>query len=292
MHPALKKKLGGPHPQPAPCLAHAEPRYHLYPLAKVSIEDKTAMIDAAVKALSQILSPPMRSILWRSIGLALVLIVVLAVGLQRLLSWFAVYGEDWAEAILGPGFHTPLNILAWIVSIAAGLGVVLGAVFLMPAITSLVASVFVDEVAEHVEQEHYPAERPGTALPFGLAMTEGIKTALLTILVYLIALPFVFIAGAGFIAFFLATAWLLGREYFELAAMRFRPPAEAKAMRKQNAAIVFTAGLVIAAFVSIPIVNLATPLFGMAFMVHMHKRLSGPRPELIERERKTSVPVV
>ena len=43
------------------------------------------MLDAAVKALSQILSPPMRSILWRSIGLALVLITVLAIGLQRLL---------------------------------------------------------------------------------------------------------------------------------------------------------------------------------------------------------------
>jgi CysZ protein len=250
------------------------------------------MLDAAVKALSQILSPPMRSILWRSIGLALVLITVLAIGLQRLLSWFATSGEGWAEAMLGPGFHTPLEILAWVMSIAAGLGVVLGAVFLMPAITSLVASVFVDEVADHVEREHYPTERPGMALPFGLAITEGIKTALLTILVYLIALPFVFIAGAGFIAFFIATAWLLGREYFELAAMRFRPPAEAKAMRKQNAAIVFTAGLVIAAFVSIPIVNLATPLFGMAFMVHMHKRLSGPGPELIEPGRKTGVPVV
>ena len=71
------------------------------------------MLDAAVKALSQILSPPMRSILWRSIGLALVLIVVLAIGLQRLLSWFAVSGEGWAEAMLGPGFHTPLNVLAW-----------------------------------------------------------------------------------------------------------------------------------------------------------------------------------
>jgi len=164
-------------------------------------------------------------------------------------------------------------------------------VFLMPAITSLVASVFVDEVADHVEREHYPAEHPGVALPFGLAMTEGVKTALLTILVYLIALPFVFVAGAGFIAFFIATAWLLGREYFELAAMRFRPPAEAKAMRKENSGIVFTAGLVIAAFVSIPIVNLATPLFGMAFMVHMHKRLSGPRPELIEPGRRTGMPV-
>jgi CysZ protein len=250
------------------------------------------MLDAAVKALSQILSPPMRSILWRSIGLALVLIVVLAIGLQRLLSWFATSGEGWAEAMLGPGFHTPLNVLAWIVSIAAGLGVVFGAVFLMPAITSLVASFFVDEIAEHVEREHYPAERPGMALPLGVAITEGTKTALLTILVYLIALPFVFFAGVGFIGFFIATAWLLGREYFELAAMRFRPPAEAKAMRKANAALVFTAGLFIAAFVSIPVVNLATPLFGMAFMVHMHKRLSGPRPELIEPARKTGVPVV
>jgi CysZ protein len=249
------------------------------------------MLDAAVKALSQILSPPMRSILWRSIGMALVLIVVLAIGLQRLLGWFAASGEGWAEATLGPGFETPLNVLAWMVSIATGLGVVFGAVLLMPAITSLIASVFVDEVAEHVELEHYPAERPGLALPLGVALTEGIKTALLTILVYLIALPFVFFAGACFLAFFIATAWLLGREYFELAAMRFRSPAEAKAMRKDHAAIIFTAGLIIAAFVSIPIVNLATPLFGMAFMVHMHKRLSGSRPQLIDRDHRTSVPV-
>src|SRR5216683_5193527 len=135
------------------------------------------MLDAAVKALAQIL--------WRSIGLALVLITVLAIGLQRLLSWFATSGEGWAEALLGPGFHTPLNVVAWIVSIAAGLGVVLGGIFLMPAITSLVASVYVDEVADHVELEHYPAEPPGAALPLGVAMREGIKTALLTILVYL-----------------------------------------------------------------------------------------------------------
>jgi uncharacterized protein involved in cysteine biosynthesis len=250
------------------------------------------MLDAAVKALSQILSPPMRAILWKSVGLALILIVVVAVSLQRALSWFAGSGEVWAESALGPDFHTPLLVLSWFVSIAAGLGIVLGAVFLMPAITSLVASVFVDDVADIVEREHYPAERPGQALPIGRALIEGTKTAALTILVYLLALPFVFFAGVGVIVFFLATAWLLGREYFELAAMRFRSPAEAKAMRRQNAAQVFTAGLIIAAFVSIPIVNLATPLFGMAFMVHMHKRLSGgSRAELIEPARKSGVPV-
>lgn len=250
------------------------------------------MLDAALKALSQILSPPMRSILWKSVGLALVLIVAAAVALQRLLSWLAGSGEVWAETMVGSDYHMLINILAWIVSIAAGLGIVVGAVFLMPAITSLVASVFVDDVADIVEREHYPAEKPGVALPVGRAITEGSKTALLTILVYLIALPFVLIAGAGFIVFFIATAWLLGREYFELATMRFRTPEEAKIMRKQNSATVFAAGLFIAAFVSIPIVNLATPLFGMAFMVHMHKRLSGPRPELIEPARKTGVTAV
>ena len=88
------------------------------------------MLDAAVKALSQILSPPMRSILWRSIGLALVLITVLAIGLQRLLSWLATSGLSWAEATLGPNSHTPLDVLSWIVSIAAGLGVVFGGILL------------------------------------------------------------------------------------------------------------------------------------------------------------------
>jgi uncharacterized protein involved in cysteine biosynthesis len=243
------------------------------------------MFDAAIKALSQILSPSMRAILFKAMGLALVLIVIVAIGLHRLLGWFATSGEVSAEAWLGPAFHTPLTIAAWIISIAAGLGILFGSVMLMPAVTSLVAGVFVDDVAEEVERMHYPAEAPGRALPLVRALTESTRAALLTLLVYLLALPLLFVAGAGLVVFFLATAYLLGREYFELAAMRFRPVSEAKAVRKKNAAVVFTAGLLIAAFVSIPIVNLATPLFAMAFMVHMHKRLSGPRPELLEPEK-------
>ena len=54
------------------------------------------MLDAAAKALSQILSPPMRSSLGGSIGLAFLLIAVASIGLQRLLSWFATYVEGWA----------------------------------------------------------------------------------------------------------------------------------------------------------------------------------------------------
>jgi CysZ protein len=239
------------------------------------------MFDAAAKALSQILSPPMRRILWRSVALALGLIVIVGIGLDQLLGWFATSGQQWGTAVLGPGSETALYYVAKILSIAAVLGIVIGAIFLMPAVTALVASIFVDEVAEEVERVHYPAERPGVALPLSRALIEGIKTALLAVLLYLLALPFFFV-GIGVIVFFIITAYLLGREYFLLAAMRFRSVDEAKAFRKEHASTVFAAGCVLAAFVSIPIVNLATPLFGTAFMIHMHKRLSGPRPELLE----------
>jgi CysZ protein len=235
------------------------------------------MLDAAAKALSQMLSPPFRAVLLKSVALALVLIVLIGIGLHRLLIWLATLGENWAESVLGGGAHTTLVVVAWILSIAAGLGIVVGSIFLMPAVTALVGSFFVDDIALEVERTHYPGEPVGTALPVARAMVEGVRTALFAVLVYVIALPFLLFAGAGAIIFFVATAYLLGREYFALAAMRFHPVAEAKALRKMNQGKVFTAGLFIAAFVSIPIVNLATPLFAMAMMVHVYKQVTASR---------------
>jgi uncharacterized protein involved in cysteine biosynthesis len=235
------------------------------------------MFDDAIKALTQIFAPPLRAVLWKSVALALALIVVVGIGLDRLILWLVGAGSASIETTLGPQAHWPASALAWLLSVAASLGIIVGSVFLMPAVTAFVASFFADQIADEVEREHYPADRPGTALPLWRAVIEGGKTALLAVLVYLIATPFLLFAGFGVVIFFLATAWLLSREYFDLAAMRFRSPKEAKALRKRNAAKIFIAGLFIAAFVSIPVVNLATPLFAMALMVHVHKRLGGPR---------------
>jgi uncharacterized protein involved in cysteine biosynthesis len=243
------------------------------------------MLTAAASALSEMFRAPLRAVLFKAIGLALLLIVLIGIGLQRLFAWMAQSGIAWAEASLGTLPHGAWSLLVWVLSIMAGLGIVTGALFLMPAVTAFVGSFFVDEIAEHVERADYPADPPGRALPFLRAIIEGLKTAVLALIVYLFALPFVLFAGLGFLILFFANAWLLGREYFELAAMRFRPPAEAKALRKQHAAYLFGAGMVIAAFVSIPILNLATPLFAMTFMVHVHKLLAGPRPELIEPKK-------
>jgi CysZ protein len=240
------------------------------------------MLDAAFKALAQMFTPPFRAVLLKSVGLAILLLIMLAVGLQRLFAWLAAEGAGYLEGVTGPGMQTPLHALLWVLAIAAGFGLAAGAIFIMPAITAFVASFFSDEIAAEVERVHYPADPPGRPISTARATIEGVKTALLALLVYLIAVPFVLFAGLGFLIFFVANAWLLGREYFLLAAMRFHSVEEAKRLRKTHHGTVVLAGCFIAAFVSIPILNLATPLFGTAFMVHMHKKLVAPRRALIE----------
>jgi CysZ protein len=240
------------------------------------------MLDAAAKALAQMFTPPFRAVLLKSIGLAILLLIMLGIALQRLFAWLAAEGAGYLEGFTGPGMQTPLHVLLWVLAIAAGFGLLAGAVFIMPVVTAFVASFFSDEIAAEVEHRYYPADPPGQPISLTRATIEGVKTGLLALLVYLIAMPFVLFAGLGFLIFLVANAYLLGREYFLLVAMRFHAVDEAKALRKLHHATIFTAGLFIAAFVSIPILNLATPLFGTAFMVHMYKRLIGPRRELIQ----------
>jgi CysZ protein len=243
------------------------------------------MFDAAVTALGDLFMQPLRRVLLKSVGLALLLILLIGIGLQRLLASLADNGATWAEHSTGFAPHALWSTLAFVLSFMAGLGIITGALFLMPTVTTFVGSFFVDEVADVVEREHYPAEAPGRALPFFRALIEGLQVAVLTLIVYLCALPFILFAGLGVVILLLANAYLLGREYFELAAMRFHPAHDARALRKRNAGAVYLAGLVIAAFVSIPIVNFATPVFAMAFMVHVHKQIAGKRAELIEPPR-------
>jgi CysZ protein len=244
------------------------------------------MFDAAFKALAQMITPPFRSVLLKSVGLALALLVVVVITLGRLIAWLTHAGEHWAEGALGTIAHAPLQLAGWLLAFALGSSVVAGAIVLMPAVTAVVASFFTDEIAEKVEQSHYPLDPPGVIVPLPRAILEGLKAAGLAILLYIVCAPFVIFAGFGALLLFLANAWLLGRVYFDLAAMRFHPVMEAKRLRRLHGGTVFLAGLFIAGFVTIPIVNLATPLFGTAFMVHMHKRLTRTRQaELLEPAR-------
>jgi CysZ protein len=125
-----------------------------------------------------------------------------------------------------------------------------------------------------VERTDYPADPPGKAMPAIPALWMSLKFLGVVILGNIVALLLLLVPGINIAAFFLVNGYLLGREFFEFAAMRHRPQADAKAMRRRNRGTVFLAGLVIAGLLAVPLLNLLTPLFAAAMMVHLHKMVA------------------
>ena len=216
------------------------------------------MIDDVIQAFAETFSPSLRRILFKSVALAVLLLLVLGVVLQMLLTGLTSLPQPFDMAL----------------AIATGLGIFAGAIYLMGPISSLIAALFVDEVAGEVERTSFPADPIGRPLPIATSLLLSVKFFGLVLLVNFFALLLLLIPGINIAAFFVANGYLLGREYFELAAGRFRPMAEAAAMRVDHRGTVFIAGLMIAGLVVVPVLNLLTPLFGVALMVHVHKRLS------------------
>jgi CysZ protein len=70
--------------------------------------------------------------------------------------------------------------------------------------------------------------------------------------------------------FWAVNGYLLGREYFELVAMRHHGRQEARDMRKQNGGRVFLSGCIVAVLFTAPVLNLAALVIGVAAMVHLH----------------------
>ncbi len=228
------------------------------------------MLSAALAALNQMFTPPFRATLWKVLALTLAVLALVWAGLDRVA----------VRYILDPAWF-PYPWMATALSFLLGAGLVIGLAFLVAPASSLVAGFFLDDLAELVEAEIYPPEGRGVALPAGRAAWLATKFALVSLAVNFVALLLFFFAGLGAIAFFVANAYLLGREYFELAALRFRPLEDVQALRKRHALTLFVAGFFIAAFVAVPIVNLLTPLFGVAFMVRLYRQIAPPAVEVL-----------
>ena len=207
------------------------------------------LIRAALAAWRQVFSRPFRRILVLSLALTVALLALAWFGITRLLDAY----------LQGHPLSVDYPFLDALAFILAGAGLFIALAYLLPAVSALVAGYFLDDAAEIVEHTDFPSDPPGEPLPVGRALLYGLR----------FAGPVV-----NIIAFFAANAYLLGREYFELAAGRFRPMVEAARMRTEHRPTVLAAGALIAALVLVPFVNLLTPLFGVALMVHVHKRLS------------------
>lgn len=222
------------------------------------------LIQTVFAAARDVLSPGLRRILWKSIGLTLALLILVWVVLTKLLDSFLSTHD----------LSASYPILDSIAVFLAGFGLFIAFAYLLPAVSAIVAGYFLDDVAEVVERGSYPADPPGRALPFGKALLYALRFAGLVLVVNMFALLLFFIPGINIGVFFIANAYLLSREYFELAAGRFWPQEDVVRLRTQYRGAILAAGAVLAGLVLIPVLNLITPIFGAALMVHLHKRLT------------------
>jgi CysZ protein len=233
------------------------------------------ILGSARQAAGTIFAPESRAAFWKVIGLTLLMLIAL---------WFAITGvfSEWTVPWMAQFFPDVPEWAGWasvLFAIIAGVALALGLAFLIAPISVLIAGLFLDDVAEAIEREDYPDRPVGTALTLRQSIPLTVKFLGVVILANLLALSLLWIPIVNLAAFFVVNAYLLSREFFEFAAMRYRPPAEARSLRSKYSVTVFLAGLIIAGFLAVPFLNLLTPLFGAAMMVHLHQRISARDPE-------------
>lgn len=229
------------------------------------------MFNAAMKSIEQMLSPPFRMVLLKAIGLTIGLFVAVGFIIEAILSAVTISSYPYVDTMI---------------AVLAGLGVILGFVFLIGPVTGLFAGVFLDEVAEEVEKVHYPNDRPGQDLSIVDSMGVALKFTGILILVNILILMVAWIPGINVLAFLTGNGYLLGREYFEMVGMRHMSRDDARALRREYSTRVFFAGVVLASIAMVPFANLLVPLFATAFMVHVFKTVQREiDPAMIEVRR-------
>ncbi len=223
------------------------------------------MLQAIIKGINQLSDRRTRRYVWLSLGLALAVFIVLWISIAHALANTALFQIGWLETAIDVFGGLAVFILTWL---------------LFPSVISAFLAFFLDGVAESVEAKHFPGLPPAPGQSAGEALLSALKFLTVMIVLNLLILPFLLLPPVFPLIFYSMNGYLLGREYFELVALRRLPEADAGALRKAHSKQVFLIGLIIAFALTVPLVNLLAPLIGTAAMVHLFEawRSKSPYP--------------
>jgi len=219
------------------------------------------------KTLTQIGDPRFRRVLFKGIGLTFVLLIAVYTAFLLFLNWIGA----------GQTVQELLGNISWVgdlFTFASLFLMIALSIFLMIPVASAITSLFLDEVADAVEDKHYP-ELPDVPR---VSFSEGLKDSVNFLGVLIAANIFALVLYAIFPPFSLFIFWglngfLLGREYFQLVAMRRVGRAEAKRMRKKHMGTIWLAGTLMAMPLVVPLLNLVIPILGAATFTHLYHQL-------------------
>ncbi len=233
------------------------------------------MLAALSKSLGQLNDPAFRGVLKRALAVSFGVYLAIWLLAWLLLGWTGGLFEEWLASQEVSGFWA--GVLEWMFSAAFLVSMLLGSFLLFPAVVTLAMGFFLEEIAAAVEQKHYPGLPVARQQPAREMVGDVAGLAIATVVVNLLALPlyllFLFLPPLNLILFYAINGYLLGREYFELVAVRRLESPEARRFRRRYRGKVFFAGAIIAFLFSIPLVNLIAPIIGTALLVHVFERL-------------------
>jgi len=218
------------------------------------------VLAAFFNAIGQFSDPAVRGVVWKSIASAIAAFIILWLGIGFLLNETTFFDIGWLESTLDGLGLVATFILTWV---------------LFPAFASVAMSFFVDEVAVAVENKHYPHLSEVRDQPLREVVMTALKFGAIALVLNLIVLPLYFIPVVNLIVFYVLNGYLLSREYFEMVAFRRAEGATVKNMRSQYKISLFLSGVVIAFLITIPIINLLTPVIATAAMVHLFQKWQG-----------------
>lgn len=220
-----------------------------------------------VKAVAQLTDRRFRRVLW----LGLLLTLALLIGIYALFLWFiqTFASDPMALPVIGQ-----VEWVGALLSVGSLLIMLALSVILMVPVASAFSGLFLEDVAQAVEDRHYPQLPPVPRQGLGQTLIDTVNFFGLLVAVNLVAvLAYGFAGPAAPLIFWALNGFLLGREYFQLAAMRRLGRAGARALRRHHPLQIWFAGILMAVPLSIPLVNFLVPVLGAATFTHLFHRL-------------------
>ena len=215
------------------------------------------MIADLLKAFAQLSDRRFRRVVLLSCLLAALLLALLAAGAGWALG--GLTGIGWLDIAAG---------------LAGGVAAFAAAAMLFPAAAAALQGLFLESAVRAVEARHYPNLGTPNAQGWGETLRQTLFFVGAALGLNLLLLPvWLFAPPLGLLLFWLVNGWLCGREYFEAAALRRLDAETTLALRRRHPLRVWLAGVAIAWMMTLPLLNLAAPAIGTAFMLHRFERL-------------------
>jgi CysZ protein len=216
------------------------------------------LLKAVTRALRNLLLPDMLRLLLLCLVLYAVGWSLLAWGLSALIGWYT--GITGAEGV--------------IVHLASGAGSMVIAWFLFPLLFPLLVNFFDDSIAEAVERRDYP-QLPSSSPPYWPTVLQDIWFSLKALALNLLCLPFYLLPVAGLCIYYLLNGYLLGTQFFRMAAGRRVNHETGAALERNHMGVILLGGLFISLLATVPVLNLVAALVGVACMLHLFHALNG-----------------